>query len=242
MNDNKSIPKVIHYCWFGKNPLPKDVKKCIKSWKKYCPEYEIKEWNENNFDINFNEFVKKAYEQRCWAFVSDYARLKILYDNGGIYLDTDVELIKNMDFLLKNKCYFGQQQKGRKVATGLGFASVKGHKILRELMYDYETRTFDIVNKDELACPNLNTKVLEKHGYKYSAGVTILDDNETIIYPVEYFDPLSPGTSNTYLSDKTVSIHHYSATWTSQKNQLKRKIFNLIGLERINRLKRIIKK
>lgn len=104
------IPKVIHYCWFGNNPLPNDVKKCIKSWEKYCPDYEIKRWDEHNFDVYQNEFIKSAYDAKAWAFVSDYARLKIIYDEGGIYLDTDVELQKNLDglrkmmvFLLYNK-------------------------------------------------------------------------------------------------------------------------------------------
>ena len=106
------IPKVIHYCWFGGNPLPKDVKKCIKSWKKYAPDYEIIEWNEYNFDINCHPFVKTAYEAKAWAFVSDFARLKVIYDNGGIYFDTDVELVKNPDFLLENQCYIGVQQSG----------------------------------------------------------------------------------------------------------------------------------
>ena len=96
------IPKVIHYCWFGGKPLPKDVLDCIASWKKYCPEYEIRQWNETNFDLDCHPFVRSAYNAKAWAFVSDYARLKIVFDNGGIYFDTDVELLKNIDFLLSN--------------------------------------------------------------------------------------------------------------------------------------------
>ncbi len=92
------IPKMIHYCWFGGKPLPKDVLDCIKTWKKYCPDYEIKRWDESNFDVNSHPFMKAAYEAKAWAFVSDYARLKVVYDNGGIYLDTDVELLKNLIF------------------------------------------------------------------------------------------------------------------------------------------------
>lgn len=101
------IPKVIHYCWFGGKPIPNDVKKCINSWKKKCPDYEIKCWNESNFDVNAHPFTKAAYEAKAWAFVSDYARLKVVYDHGGIYLDTDVELLKNLDFLLKYDFYIG---------------------------------------------------------------------------------------------------------------------------------------
>ena len=93
------IPKMIHYCWFGGNPLPDEVKKYMETWKKYCPDYEIKEWNERNFDVNQNQYCSEAYEAKKWAFVSDYARLKILYEHGGIYMDTDVEVCKPLDHL-----------------------------------------------------------------------------------------------------------------------------------------------
>ena len=241
MKKNNNLPKKIHYCWFGGNPLPNDVKKCILSWKNKCPDYEIIEWNEKNFDINCNDFVKKAYENKCWAFVSDYARLKVVYDNGGIYLDTDVELLKNMDFLLENG-FFAQQQNGKMINTGLGFAAKKGNKILLELMQDYENMKFDINKKNELACPNMNTKIFVKHGYDYSDKIAILDDGETTIYPVEYFDPLSPNSSKSFITKNTVSIHHYSASWTSSKNRIKRKIFNFIGLEKINKIKKLFKR
>lgn len=242
MKKESCIPKKIHYCWFGGNPLPYDVKKCIYSWKTKCPDYEIIEWNETNFDINCNEFIKKAYENKCWAFVSDYVRLKVIYDNGGVYLDTDVELLKNLDFLLNNNGYFAQQQNGRLINTGLGFAAKKGNKILFELIKDYENLKFDVRRKNELACPNLNTKIFLKHGYNYSNEITILDDGKTIVYPIEYFDPLSPNSSKSFLTENTVSIHHYSASWTSCKNKFKRKLFNFIGLERINRIKKMFKR
>lgn len=115
------IPKMIHYCWFGGKPLPKDVLDCIKTWEKYCPDYEIKRWDESNFDVNSHPFMKAAYEAKAWAFVSDYARLKVVYDNGGIYLDTDVELLKKPDFLLENQCYIGIQQPESLCTTGLWF-------------------------------------------------------------------------------------------------------------------------
>ena len=105
------IPKIIHYCWFGKNPLPDSAKKCVESWKKFCPDYEIKEWNENNFDINCMPFVKEAYEAKKFAFVSDVARLMVVNENGGVYFDTDVEMIRNIDFLLKYKGFLGFENK-----------------------------------------------------------------------------------------------------------------------------------
>ena len=108
-----SIPKKIHYCWFGRNPLPESAKKCIESWKKYCPEYEIIEWNEDNFDLTENRYAREAYEQKKWAFVSDYARLKIVYEQGGIYMDVDVELIKPLDELTELDGYMGFEKEIR---------------------------------------------------------------------------------------------------------------------------------
>ena len=115
-----SIPKIIHYCWFGGKPLPNTAIKCIRSWKKHCPDYEIHCWNEKNFDINVCPYVKEAYEEKAWAFVSDYARLWIIYNYGGIYLDTDVELLKNIDNLLKYDVFMGFENK-QYVNTGVGF-------------------------------------------------------------------------------------------------------------------------
>ena len=109
------IPKIIHYCWFGGKPLPQNVEMCIKSWREKCPDYEIILWNENNYDINCNTFVRNAYQNKAWAFVSDYARLQIVYENGGIYLDTDVELLKSLNSLLDLNLFLGRQQSGKKV-------------------------------------------------------------------------------------------------------------------------------
>lgn len=123
------IPKKIHYCWFGRNPLPELAVRCIESWKKYCPDYEIIEWNEDNYDINKISYVKEAYQARKWAFVTDYVRLDVVNQYGGIYLDTDVELLKSLDPLLKYKSFFGMEE-GKFIATGLGFGAEKGTKIL----------------------------------------------------------------------------------------------------------------
>ena len=123
------IPKKIHYCWFGNNPLPESVQRCIESWKKYCPGYEIIEWNEGNYNINKIPFIEKAYKEKKYAFVSDYARLDIIYNEGGIYLDTDVELIKNIDPLLEHSCFLALESCGA-VATGLGFGSIKKHSFI----------------------------------------------------------------------------------------------------------------
>ena len=148
------IPKVIHYCWFGGNPMPKLAKKCIKSWKKYLPDYEIIEWNESNFDINCCNYVKEAYQEQKFAYVSDYARLKIIYDNGGIYLDIDVEIIKPLDDLLKYDSFFGFENP-EFIATGLGFGAVKHNKIVKQMMDEYGNNHYHIEGSeaDNVSCP-----------------------------------------------------------------------------------------
>ena len=148
------IPKVIHYCWFGGNAKPASVLKCIESWKKYCPGYEIKEWNEENFRIEDNLYCKQAYDAKKWAFATDYARLVIVYNNGGIYLDTDVEVIKPLDDLLNHKFFIGRQQ-GFQVNTGSGFGAEKGHPVLKRMIDDYEDIPFIDENgeMDLLTCP-----------------------------------------------------------------------------------------
>lgn len=131
------IPKTIHYCWFGRNPKPALAQKCLQSWKKHCPDYTIMEWNEDNYDISSAPlYVRQAYGAKKWAFVTDYVRLHVVHDHGGIYMDTDVELKKNPDALLEHSAYFGFED-GQYVNTGLGFGAVPGHPILKEIMYDY---------------------------------------------------------------------------------------------------------
>lgn len=235
------IPKKIHYCWFGGKPLPNDVKRCIASWRKFCPDYEIIEWTEKNFCIeNQNQFVKDAYKNKAWAFVSDYARLKIVYENGGIYLDTDVEIIKKLDLLLDNTAFFGVHQVNHLVNTGLGFGAEKGSFILKELLDSYDEVKFDINKKDELSCPKLNTQIFKQLGYIYSNSV--MKSQYFTIYPEEYFDPISLGDEvANILSDKTFSIHHYNASWTSLMNRVKRKIIRKLGRSNISELKRISK-
>lgn len=234
------IPKVIHYCWFGHNKLPSDTKKCIETWKKFCPDYEIKEWNESNFDIDSCKFVRQAYDNKEWAFVSDYARLKILYDNGGVYLDTDVELLKNIDFLLNSSFFACVSQVEDLCSTGLGYGAEARNPVVQKMMSIYESIEFDPENKAKLACPYINDSVIKKFGYTQSDEVERI--NGMTILPPRYMDPIAPGNSENLLCDDTISIHHYSASWTSSKNRLKRKLFSTIGLERISTLKSLLKR
>lgn len=234
------IPKIIHYCWFGNNKLPNDAKKFIKTWKKYCPDYEIKQWNESNFDLDCCKFVRQAYDNKAWAFVSDYARLKVIHDNGGIYLDTDVELLKNMNFLLDSSFFACISQVEDLCNTGLGYGAEAGNPVVQKMMAVYESMEFDPEKKDEMACPYINNSVIKSFGYTLSDSIEEI--NGMRILPPRYMDPLAPGNSKDLLCSDTISIHHYSASWTSKSNRIKRKIMDSIGLERTNKLKKIIKR
>ena len=159
------IPRKIHYCWFGRGEKPRLAQKCIASWKKYCPDYKIIEWNEQNFDISKNRYVQQAYEAKKYAFVSDYARLAVVYEYGGIYLDTDVELVRPLDELLELPGFMGFQT-NNEVATGLGFGARKGNPVVQALLRDYDA--LDFLKADGSAdltpCPERNTRVLQALG------------------------------------------------------------------------------
>ncbi len=230
------IPKIIHYCWFGGKDLPIEVRKCMESWKKMCPDYEIIRWDESNFDVNQNPFIKAAYEAKKWAFVSDYARLKVVYDNGGIYLDTDVELRKNLDSLREHGCYIGIQQNEFLCNTGLGFGATKSNPVVLKMLESYDDLTFSESHTLELSCPRLNNAVIRSYGLVSNTEITDLP--EVTVYPPQYFDPY--GGKN-LLCDETYSIHHYAASWTSEKNQFKRKIARWIGQDNIISIKSLLK-
>ncbi len=234
------IPKVIHYCWFGGKPLPLDVEQCIRSWKKFCPDYEIRQWNESNYDVGKHPFMKAAYETGSWAFVSDYARLDIIYNHGGVYLVTDVELLKDLQPLLELDCYFGMQQDRNLIATGLGFGAVKGHGAVKKMLEYYDNLTFSTERKVQLACPQLNSAALEACGFVREDKLQVVEGAH--IFPCTYFDPLSPGRTRDLTGKDTVSIHHYSASWTSGKQRLKRKLIRLIGEKRIHKIKKLLGK
>ena len=251
------IPKTIHYCWFGKNPLPKLAKKCISSWKKYCPDYSIIEWNEDNFDINScPQYVKEAYQEKKWAFVTDYVRLKVVYDNGGIYLDTDVELLKNLNPLLEHDAYFGIEFNNNLayIATGLGFGATKGTDILHELMEDYVDIPFILQNGcyDITPCPHRNTNIFIKHGFKQTNTEQVID-GKIKIYPTEYFCPLDWRGTKKEITNNTVSIHWFSASWYDQdskkelertkiKNKIKQILLKIFGEKLYTKIKNIIKR
>lgn len=207
------IPKKIHYCWFGGNPIPEKDQKCIESWKKFCPDYEIIRWDESNYDITKNQYMKEAYEAQKWGFVPDYARLDILYNEGGIYLDTDVELLKSLDDLLDNKGYMGFEDKER-INPGLGIGAEKHNPTIKKIMDDiYSDRRFVKKNGflDLTPSPKMNTELL------MSMGLIINDKKQVVgeltIYPTEYFCPKSYETEELNITERTYSIHWFNASW-----------------------------
>ena len=225
------IPKIIHYCWFGKKPLTEEAKKCIESWKKYCPDFEIIEWNESNYDITKNKYMESAYKEKKWAFVSDYARVDIIYQYGGIYLDTDVELISSIDDLLSVEMFCGWESRDvlldkknipyeNSVAFGLGFGSVKGHEVLKGILELYENLNF--YNEDGtmnlVASPKYQTEVLKN--WKLDDSKRTYQELEGVrVYPEDWFCPKSSMTGKITITDNTRSIHHFSMSWTDKTEQ-----------------------
>ena len=235
----QKIPKIIHYCWFGGNPLPKEAKKCIASWRKYCPDFEIKEWNENNFDVNSCNYMQEAYKQKKWAFVSDYARFKIIYEYGGIYMDTDVELIKSIDSLLSKGPYMGCEGLGQ-CAPGLGIAAPAGLAIYREILDHYELIHFDLGYQQPVTVVDHVSSILAKHDWNGSKEIEEIEG--VFIYPPSYLCPMNYRTGRLNITPETYSIHWYSASWQSKYSHSKTKISHILGDKTVARISKIIKK
>jgi mannosyltransferase OCH1-like enzyme len=212
------IPKKIHYCWFGGTKLPPLAIKCIDSWKKHLPDYEIIEWNETNFDISQCKYMQQAYDNKKWGFVPDYARFKIVYENGGIYLDTDVEILKNLDSFLTEEGILGFESTTL-VNGGNIIAGEAGNPILREMYEIYESESF--VNNDGtlnlVASPKYNTEVLVRNGL--IANNTLQRLRNITVYPTEYFCPKDFETGIINITDNTYSIHHFDGSWISDSHK-----------------------
>lgn len=220
---NKMIPKLIHYCWFGGNPLPDLAKKCIDSWKLYFPEYEIKEWNEDNFDINCCSYVKEAYSAKKWAFVSDYARFWILYNEGGIYFDTDVEVIKPFDIIIQNGSFMGCEKSvfgDIGINPGVGFGAEKGLSLINEILSYYDSLHFIKENGElntSITIVDITNLLLKKHGWVPHEKIQKIE--KINIYPSKYFCPMDYLTGDINITDQTYSIHHYVASWHSKEDK-----------------------
>ena len=211
------IPQKIHYCWFGGKPLPELAQKCIASWKKFLPDYEIIEWNESNYDVRKIPYTAQAYDAGKYAFVSDYARFDILYRHGGVYFDTDVEVIRPLDGILARGAFAGVESAdhpSRALNAGLGLASPAASPVYREILDSYETASF--LNDD--GSMNLTTVVERVSGIFRRHGLSDRNEIQQVagitVYPAEYFCPINPATAILTVTENTRTIHHYAATWT----------------------------
>lgn len=209
------IPKIIHYCWFGRGEKPELDCRCIESWRNYCPDYEVIEWNETNFDIRSNLFVQQAYEKGKYAFVSDYVRLHALCHYGGIYLDTDVQLIKNLDIFLCNKAFSGFESK-TKIQTGV-MGSEANFWLFEEFLSRYEGRRFIGMDGEMDLNPNVNilTEILEKYGLEVNNQKQTV--RECVLFPQEYFCPKDYVSGEINITPNTYAIHYFNGSWVPEE-------------------------
>lgn len=223
MLEFKNIPKVIHYCWFGGNPLPPLALKCIESWKKYFPDYEIKEWNESNFDVNVIPYTKQAYAAKKYAFVSDYARLWILNEFGGVYFDTDVEATKSFKDIISNGAFMGLEScedGGFAPNPGLGIACSPSIGIYEDLIESYNTDNFiSQEGKQNLSTIVIRTTdIMKKYGFIDENKIQVVGG--ITIYPTDYFCPKDFVTGKLTMTKNTHSIHWYDASWQPKSSRI----------------------
>jgi len=218
------IPKVIHYCWFGGKPLPETANRCLASWGTHCPGYQIRRWDETNLDVHRCRFARQAHAAGAWAFVSDWARLRIVHDHGGIYLDTDVELVQPLDDLLAWRAFFGFQHDGS-VATGLGFGAEQGHSVVAALLAGYEAASFIGADGRSVTtpCPQRDSAVFARLGFRLDGS---FQDREGVaVLPPEYLCPKSFESGHVTITPLTHAIHHFQASWhtTAEAADLRRR-------------------
>lgn len=244
-----SIPKVIHYCWFGRNPLPESAKKCIASWRKFLPDYEIKEWNEDNYDVNKIAYTAEAYAMKKYAFVSDYARFDILYQYGGLYFDTDVEVIKPFDDIVAKGPFMGCEidpkgSVGIAVAPGLGLGVNPGLGLYKEILEYYANRHYYVDGEivENVTVVTHTTRVLQKNGLQNIPGIQQVAG--VTIYPMCYFNPFEDATGRLTITPETHSIHWFSKTWLNMsplRIKFSRFVHRVIGIETPGRILKALK-
>lgn len=218
MDNRNKIPKIIHYCWLGENEIPDKDKRHIEQWKRMCPDYKFMFWNEKNYDISKIRYMREAYENRKWGFVPDYLRLDVVYNYGGIYLDTDVEMRKSFDMLLSNKAFVGFENE-KKINLGSGFGAEPHNPIIKKMMDFYEDVAF--VQKDGkfnlVPSPVFQTQVLKECGLVCNGQYQELEN--ITVYPAEILSPLDFMTGELKETEKTISIHWYNASWHTQEEK-----------------------
>lgn len=236
------IPKVIHYCWFGGKDKPKKIQKCIKTWKKILTDYEFIEWNESNFDINYNDYVREAYNLKKYAFVSDVARIVALKEYGGIYLDTDVKVVKKFDDLLSSSCVLGFEEKDN-IATSFMATEAK-HPFLDEFLEKYKGIHFVGIDGNMDLTPNVKKlgEILIEKGLVLNGKYQEIND-QIIVYPKVYFSPYDYINCINESSKETYCIHLFFVTWMPIKIKikkfLKKIIVTLIGKKKLEKMREI---
>ena len=217
------------------------ARKCIASWKEFCPNYEIIEWNENNYDISINKYAKQAYEAKKYAFLSDYARVDILYNNGGIYLDVDVEILKSLDNLLHHQAFAGFESK-QKVNLGLGFGAVPNHSLIGLFKKAYGQRIFIKENGkyDYTTVVEFISDILIAKGLSQNNELQEIDG--CMIYPTEFFQPININTRKLTITDNTYTIHHYASSWYPPQRKLLQNISKLLGSKITSIVRKILKR
>lgn len=225
----ETLPKIIHYCWFGGNELGEQEQKCIESWKKFLPEYEIVRWDESNFDLAQNSYVHEAYEAKKWAFISDFARFDILHQYGGLYFDTDVEIVASLNDILDRGPFMASESApskdhGLTVAPGLGLAAYPGMALYQMILDSYKDQHF--INDDG----SLNTLTVVARVTDLLRGCGLQDVNEVqtlgelTIYPTDYFNPKDYFTGEIVLTHNTRAIHHFSMSWVNDVEKYKHSV------------------
>ena len=238
------IPKIVHYCWFGHNQKSKLIEKCISSWKKYLPDWEIIEWNESNYDVYKNEYISEAYRNQKWAFVVDFARFDILNQHGGVFLDADVELLKPIpDDMLNHPAFTGFETSST-VAPGLIFASEVGHPMLQKIMDVYRSKQYgQIINGKIETIVDIVTEILYRDGLIKNNKMQNIKG--VVVYPQEYFCCFNHETQNFDIAEETISIHHYAASWSPWYRKFYFKMIKIaakvLGKERYLQMKKVIK-
>lgn len=234
------IPKKIHYCWFGRGEKSKLAQKCIASWKKYCPDYEIIEWNEDTFALDYNGYTRYCYDNKKWAFLSDFARLVVVAEHGGIYFDTDVELLKSPDELLQYGAFYGFENASN-INTGEGFGAEAGHPTVVAMKQMYENMKPETDDSYPIiTCPALNTQALLPFGLKLDGSRQNIAGAE--ILPIEYLNPYDDPTGHLNKTKNTISVHWYSKSWMSKgtilRSKLTKPLHRIFGVDAFKRFRK----
>lgn len=238
-----NIPRIVHYCWFGHGDKSKKILKCMRSWQKHLGGYTFIEWNEDNFDVTANRYVKEAYEAKKYAFVSDYARLHALYHYGGLYLDTDVEVLRPMDDFLGHEAFSGFED-GTFLQSGT-MGAAKGHPWIAELLQNYENRSFLL--EDGSCDTTTNTAVItaicQKHGLVLDGSFQSLPNGVTF-YPRDYFSPYDYINGGNYRTSNSYTIHHFAKSWLPAhvrlRGDVKRAVSRVVGPNMIARMRKLL--